>query len=271
MIKVTVNPTLKKYGTQVIIWLVVAALGAIAYGQFGVRVPLPPFPAVPTVIPSQAEPSEPLYFCGRIETVRDSLVTKPWPSKKITWLVDTNLSPLPRVQVIEAFRVAWASWAANIDIEPVFVEDASSAMVISKFGDYDGSGKVLAWSELADGTTTPKHQLYDRAERWGVFGGAGSGIDLVRVAAHEIGHVLGLVHDEGKGNALMDPIYSKTIRVPTEQDVKRALDLGYKPKPAPKSDPNPPGLVISFPVNADAGAVADALKKAGFKVEAPKP
>lgn len=262
---------LKKWGIQVALILVVAALSAIL-ARIGVKVDLPP------VVVAEAPPAieiaaEPLYFCGRVETVRDELKTRPWPVKKITWHIDTTKSPLPSAQVVEAFRVAWASWAAHLDIEPAFADKASEALVQSKFGQYDGSGKVLAWSELADGTTTPKHQLYDQDEKWGVFGANGPGIDLVRVAAHEIGHVLGLLHDEGKGDALMDPVYSRTLRVPTEKDVARAIALGYKPKPVSKNDPMAPSgpLVIDFKVSAKAEDLAEAMRKAGYKVEAPKP
>jgi len=261
-----------RYGYRLLIWFAIASIGAFANYYFGVpkgAIPVPPPPIDITAILPSTEP-EPLFFCGRTESIRDSLTTKPWPVKRITWHIDTSASPLPEQQVIEAFKAAWNSWAAGIDIEPVYVEVASGAMVRSRFGDYDGSGKVLAWSELADGTITTKHQLYDRAEKWGAFagGGSGGGIDLVRVAAHEIGHVLGLFHDEGRGNALMDPIYSKTIRLPTEQDINRALTMGYKP--AAKS-PIPMGpLTIQFPVSAEADAVAEALRKAGFKVENPK-
>lgn len=261
----------KKWGIQALLIIAVAALSALL-ARVGLKVDIPP-PVLVAAPDGPAETiTEPLYFCGRVETVRDELKTRPWPVKKITWHIDTAKSPLPSAQVVEAFRVAWASWAAHLDIEPVFVDKASEALVQSKFGQYDGSGKVLAWSELADGTTTAKHQLYDQDEKWGVFGANGNGIDLVRVAAHEIGHVLGLLHDEGKGDALMDPVYSRTLRFPTEKDVSRAIALGYKPKPTSKNDPPPMGpLVIDFKVSAKADDLAEALRKAGFKIEAPKP
>jgi len=270
----TAFAALKKWGWQVAIALLFG-IASFAFAYFGFKPPpLPPvIVEMPVEVAAKIEPErvEPLYFCGRVETVRDEFKTRPWPVKRITWNIDTSKSPLPSTQVLEAFRVAWASWAAHLDIEPAFVDKPAEALVYSKFGVYDGSGKVLAWSELADGTETVKHQLYDQDEKWGVFSGSGAGIDLVRVAAHEIGHVLGLLHDEGKGDALMDPIYSRALRFPTEKDVKRALELGYKPKPAPKNDPTPMGpLILSVPVTIKADDVVDALRKAGFKVEAPK-
>lgn len=263
----TLPPALKKYGLQLLLWLLAGVLGAVA-AYLGIKPPPLP-PVVEAREPGEAL-TEPLYFCGRVETVTDGFKARPWPDRKITWSIDTKASPLPAEQVREAFRVAYASWAAHLDLEFVWVENESDALVRMRFGDYDGSGRVLAWSELADGTSTPKHQLYDRAEKWGVFGGDRAGIDLVRVGAHEIGHVLGLVHDEGKGDALMDPIYSRVIRFPSEKDVQRALKLGYKPKPKADEPAAPKDVLISFPVQAKAGDVADAMRKAGYKVEPPK-
>ncbi len=278
---VTPAPTMKerltKYGVRLLIWFAIMSIGAFANYYFGVPKGTIPIPTAPPIDLSSILPStepEPLFFCGRSESIRDALTAKPWPVRRITWTIDASLSPLPEQQVIEAFKAAWASWAAGVDIEPVYVPNTSAALVQTRFGDYDGSGKVLAWSELADGTATVKHQLFDRSEKWGAFAGGGTGnnIDLVRVAAHEIGHVLGLFHDDGRGMALMDPIYSKTIRLPTEQDINRALALGYKPaaKVTP-TNPMPGPLTISFPVSAEASAVAEAMRKAGFKVEAPAP
>lgn len=266
----SVWPAIKKWSIQLALAIVVAALAAL-FTWLGVKVDLPQTPVVTEQKPAAEAIQEPLYFCGRVEAVTDGFVSRPWPDRKITWHVDTSGTTLPREQLVEAFRAAWASWAAHIDILPVFVEDASEALVRSRFGDYDGSGKVLAWSELADGTRTPKHQLYDRAEKWGVFSGSGVGVDLARVAAHEIGHVLGLFHDEGKGDALMDPVYSRVLRFPTDKDVQRALKMGYKIAKKSEPDPMPGGIELSFPVKANANDVAEALRKAGFKVEPPKP
>lgn len=261
---------IKKWSIQIVLILAVAALSAIL-ARVGVSVDIPAPPVVVTETPVVVEAvQEPLYFCGRIETVRDELKTRPWPVKKITWHIDTSKSPLLSAQVIEAFRVAWASWAASLDIEPEYVDKPDGALVQSKFGIYDGSGKVLAWSELADGTATTKHQLYDQDEKWGVFGSNGPGIDLVRVASHEIGHVLGLLHDEGKGDALMDPVYSRVLRFPTEKDVSRAIALGYKPKPVNKNDPAASPAELTIPVKLSVSDVVDAMRKAGYKVELPK-
>lgn len=270
-----IGPNLKKWGVRAALWLAVAGLGWAAHTFFGVERPDPgPLPTPPVIPWSEIVPAEEdgerLYFCGNQETVRDTIARR-WPTDRITWTLDTGKSPIPAQQAIEAFRVAWAAWADKLEIEAVYVDKPAEALVLSRFEYYDGPGQVLAWSHLANGTMTPKHQVYDTAERWGVSATPTNQIDLVRVACHEIGHVLGLVHEDPPKGALMDPTYSRSVRFPTEQDVTRAVALGYKrrvrPAPAP---PAGPSGTLSFPVQAKTADVVDALRKEGFTVEAPK-
>lgn len=209
------------------------------------------------------------YFCGRKESIRsEELVTKPWPNKTILWrlelqgFVSTTIKP---ESIKEAYTLAWAYWAKHLDINPVEAKDGERAHVESKFGDIDGTGKVLAWSELADGTTTVKHQLYDSKERWALAASRGQ-IDFVAVAAHEIGHVLGLVHDDEGSKALMAPIYDPKTREPQQRDWQRAVALGYKARPKDSSYYPPIGIQIRI----DGAEFLEAARKAGYTVEPPK-
>lgn len=245
--------------------------------KFGVDLPItPPPPVVVADLPGDAEAQatkpEPLHFCGQTATLAEAVNFKPWPVKRITWNIDpagylgqfpAGKAPLTRDQIVEAFTVAWGAWARDLDIEPAYVEADAGAMVRSKFGEIDGGGKVLAWSELADGTRNPKNQRYDFGEAWTISSNPSQAtIDMVRVAAHEIGHVLGLVHSDNAG-ALMDPIYSRVIRFPNALDVERAVTLGYKRR----TGTSPPAPTIQLSVSADPDKLAEALRKAGYKVE----
>ena len=52
---------------------------------------------------------------------------------------------------------------------------------------------------------------------WDVHNGSGTNIDFKRVAVHELGHALGLSH-ENTVPALMNPLYSQTIETPQVDD-----------------------------------------------------
>ena len=264
-------PLLLKILNYVMLSLVAVGMTYLT-AKFGIKQPeikvSPPVVVLPEPEPL-VETAEIMYFCGRHEALIDNLNTQPWPNKQITWNIDTSgyTGPLTHEQVVEAFDIAWKAWARDLDITPRYVQAAAGAMVQSKFGSIDGPSNVLAWSELADGTNKAKAQMYDKAEAWTISEQpAQATIDLVRVACHEIGHVLGLVHDNVGNKALMEPTYSRTIRLPTARDVERAISLGYKRRINTPTNPNPPPQ-IELKVSVDADKLAELMRASGYKVE----
>ncbi len=194
-----------------------------------------------------------------------------WPTKQLPYWVDystvSQLRPAVTNDAVSgAFKQAWNWWAEALDIEPQEVADRSQALVTIRFERMDGPNGVLAESYLADGTLRPKSQRYDASERWTVGPPANGLLSLPTVACHELGHVLGLGHDDPTAPAVMRPVYSASLPREQVRDIDRMVQLGYarraKAPPAPTD-------VLSFPVQVKTDDVVNALLKAGYTVTKP--
>ena len=129
--------------------------------------------------------------------------------------------------------------AEAADIEPVMVQTAAEELIRKHFARIDGPSGILAQSELADNTMRPKWQQYDAGDNWILSEDFQGGMDLARVACHEIGHVLGLEHDSQSSGSLMAPYIQESVRKPTPRDIQRLIGLGYKKRTTPIPDPPP--------------------------------
>lgn len=184
------------------------------------------------------------WVCGQFTQHLGVFAAKwPGPAPRLPWHVDLSgyTGSLTPAALLEAFRLAWLWWAEHAEITPVMVQTVGDALIRKHFAHIDGPSGVLAWSNLADNTNQPKTQRYDSGDSWILSEVMQGGIDLARVACHEIGHVLGLEHDGGSADALMRPTISEGIRKPRPRDVQRLLALGYKPRTTPLPSPTDPG------------------------------
>jgi hypothetical protein len=255
---------------KVLAWAVAAVVGALL-ARLGIPPEVIPVPA-PMVDPLDGVPFnyEGARYEGGAEGVEHAENNgQPWPQKRITYHLDYESAasvrpPISRDALAGEFRIAWNWWAEGIEIEPVEVTDPNAAMVRIKFGRIDGPSGTLAWSYLADGTMRPKDQLYDVNERWTAGPPASGLLSLRTVACHEIGHVLGLAHDDPQAPAVMRPMYTASIPREQARDYTRMIGIGYR-----KRDKAPAGPVdvLTFPVQAKTSDVIEAMEKAGFKVQ----
>uniref|UniRef100_A0A8D0GDC9 Matrix metallopeptidase 11 n=1 Tax=Sphenodon punctatus TaxID=8508 RepID=A0A8D0GDC9_SPHPU len=99
---------------------------------------------------------------------------------------------------------------------------------------FDGPGGILAHAFFPK-THREGDVHFDYDETWTI--GNNLGTDLLQVAAHEFGHVLGLQHT-GVSKSLMSPFYIFRYPLSLSEDDKQGIQYLYgKPKPDPTPTP----------------------------------
>ncbi len=185
------------------------------------------------------------HFCGVVERLDETDRVCRWPDRRVTWTVVGRLPHVSDGDQKDAFAQAWSYWSAVCGIEPLYTANARTAHVLMGAGGIDRAGGTLAWSEMPCGAARQLQQKYDTQETWVLAEHPGRRqIDLVRVAAHEIGHVLGIPHLTA--GALMAPAYSPAIRRPQDADIREAVRRYGPPSQEP---PAAQEHVITMDVN----------------------
>lgn len=176
-------------------------------------------------------------FCGVPDILKIEDSQCRWNNPDITWRVVGELPNLSREQMIDAFARAWKAWGDVCGLNPKFVEGAG-AEVVMQCGRIDSPGRTLAWSELVVCPNSWRKQMYDTSEPWStVIPIPPHTISLETVAIHEIGHVLGWVHDSSNQPSIMKPIYDPRVTQLQPIDVQRAVEVYGPPiNPVPPND-----------------------------------
>ena len=143
-----------------------------------------------------------------------------------------------------AIAAAFASWSAVADLTFVLVADDGAAFNAAttsgdmRFGAhaFDGAGGTLAHGFFppANGLTAAGDMHFDVADTWKI-GFGGPGFDIFQVAAHEIGHAIGLDHTLVPAS-LMNAFYTEAFAGPQADDIAGAVSLyGRAAVPEPMS------------------------------------
>jgi hypothetical protein len=165
-----------------------------------------------------------------------------WNKLEITYVFVNATSTLSGTSEQDVVRQAFALWQQNTPL--TFTEGASRSeadIVIGwatgEHGDgdpFDGSGDVLAHASFPNPFDDRQVFLhFDDDERW--VNSNNQNVDLLTVAAHEIGHTLGLAHSDDP-NALMYPSYRGPHRFLDNDDIAGVQSLygvASAPPPAP--------------------------------------
>ena len=167
-----------------------------------------------------------------------------WDKLDITYAFVNGTGQLDGNVERDLIRQAFALWAAQTALTFTETADSGAADIVigwatGDHGDgdpFDGPGDVLAHASFPNPYDNSQVFLhFDDDERW--VDSDTRNVDLLTVAAHEIGHTLGLGHS-GDPNALMFASYSGPQRFLSEDDIAGVQSLygvGSNPEPAPET------------------------------------
>ncbi|XP_048022471.1 stromelysin-3 isoform X1 [Megalobrama amblycephala] len=170
---------------------------------------------------------------GRHRRKRFDLFGGRWDKTDLTYKIMRTPWQMSLEKVRHVLQRALQAWS---DVTPLtFTEVISGrADIMIDFNRYwhgdnlpfDGPGGILAHAFFPR-TYREGEIHFDYDESWTV--GNSKGTDLLQVAAHEIGHVLGLQHSMEPG-AVMSPFYTFSYPLQLSEDDKRGIQSLYGSK-----------------------------------------
>ncbi len=185
-------------------------------------------------------------------TIANYQAISAWDKTNISYAFVNGTDQLPGDTEQDVIRRAFDLWTAQTPLTFTKTSDTSTSDIVigwyrGDHGDgdsFDGPGDVLGHSTFPNPYDQSQVFLhFDDDEQW--VDSDAQDIDLETVAAHEIGHTLGLAHSSNP-NALMYPSYSGPHRSLDPDDIAGVQSLygassAQEPAPqAPPRDATPP-------------------------------
>ncbi len=192
------------------------------------------------------------------ESVSKYRAISQWGKTNISYFFVNGTNKISGETERDLIRAAFKLWADETPLSFNETADSTQADILigwaeGEHGDgdpFDGPGDVLAHASYPNPYNDKQVFLhFDDAERW--VNSATQNVDLLTVAAHEIGHNLGLDHSSDP-NALMFPSYSGPHRFLGSDDIAGAQSLyGLAAQPAESPEAPPQGATPPPSTNTD--------------------
>ncbi|XP_040013116.1 stromelysin-3-like [Xiphias gladius] len=155
-----------------------------------------------------------------------------WEKTDLTYKIVRFPWQMSEGKVQRVFQDAFGVWSAvtPLRFREVTTEKADIIIDFNRYwhGDslpFDGPGGILAHAFFPR-THREGEVHFDYDEHWTMANNVGT--DLLQVAAHEFGHVLGLQHSL-EPDAVMCPFYSDSYPLQLSEDDKRGIQYLYGP------------------------------------------
>lgn len=176
-----------------------------------------------------------------------------WGKTNISYVFVNDTNKIDGNTEQDLVRAAFKLWSDETPLTFNEVADSAQADIVigwaeGEHGDgdsFDGSGDVLAHASYPNPYNDRQVFLhFDDSERW--VNSETQNVDLLTVAAHEIGHNLGLDHSNDP-NALMYPSYSEPRRFLGNDDIAGVQSLYGLASQQPNAPEAPPQGATSPP------------------------
>lgn len=193
--------------------------------------------------------TEQMFHCGHSRAELALLGESRWGIKHLTWFVSSYPlgSGMTKEQIDAVIVRSCDNWSKVCGLTFSRSATLGSAnirisTVRGRRGGGDGKLGMLAFCYLPTGQNFngSLDLVFDGDEDW-EDDPNGNGIEMENVLTHELGHGIGQSHTNIQ-RQLMNPTYSRQIRVPQSNDIRVAVDSYGPPSALPAPTPTPPPL-----------------------------